>query len=271
MRRRTFIQTIMIGTGSVVIGSSLANTKKDAAIRVRMIYNNIGLGAELSSKWGLSMLIESSEETVLFDTGGEPEVLWSNMQKLGIDIDSISKVIISHNHWDHVNGLPTIIDRTGTHPTVYVPQNEKNSIEGKFPGLKYLGVNKPLKINNHVWTTGQLTGSYKETPIYEQSIIITYAEDVFVFTGCSHPGIVNIVDKARKIFPEKNIKFVAGGFHLNRHSTEQIHNISNQLKELKVEKIGPSHCTGDQAMKIFKQEWENKFVDFNLKQNQVVV
>lgn len=271
MRRRTFIHTMMIGSGTVFIGSGFRDSSKDTAIRVRMIYNNIGTGADLSSKWGLSMLIENDEETTLFDTGGESEVLWENMQKLDIDIEKISNVVISHNHWDHVNGLSTIIKKCNNNPKVYVPEFELKNIKSKFPGANYIAVHEPAKINENVWTSGQLTGAYKDIPIYEQSIIVLQNEDAYLFTGCSHPGIVNIVEKTRAIFPDKTLRFIAGGFHLNRHRVDQIQDISDKLKELKVKKIGPSHCTGDAALKIFKKEWKENFIDFDLAQNQVSI
>ena len=271
MKRRTFIQTIMIGSSSVLIGGGTIGAIKDAATRVRMIYNNIGLGAELTSKWGLSMLIENHEEIVLFDTGGVPEVLWGNMKKLHINIDKISNVVISHNHWDHVNGISTIIEKSKANPTVYVPNFELQNIKSKYPGAKYSGVTEPVKINEYVWTTGQLSSAYGNSPIYEQSIIVLHDENAYLFTGCSHPGIVKIVQKTNEIFPDRSLKLIAGGFHLNRHSQNDIHEISNSLKALNIQKIGPSHCTGDQALKIFRKEWTENFVDFDLARNQVSI
>lgn len=73
-----------------------------------------------------------------------------------------------------------------------------------------------------------------------------------------------MVKTIKEIFPEKNIELVAGGFHLTQKSNSEIKDISNNLKKLGVEKIAPSHCTGDNAITLFKEDWREKFIDLNL-------
>ncbi|MBN1380207.1 MAG: hypothetical protein JXA41_00880 [Deltaproteobacteria bacterium] len=77
-------------------------------------------------------------------------------------------------------------------------------------------------------------------------------------TGCAHPGIVGIVKKAREIFSEKEIHLVVGGFH---HPSEAV---IKGLKELGVEKVAPSHCTGDQAIDAFRNEYKNNFITYGV-------
>ena len=89
-------------------------------------------------------------------------------------------------------------------------------------------------------------------------------------TGCSHPGIVNIVRTAKEIFPDKDIALLAGGFHLIDKSAKEIREISNELKALNINIIAPSHCTGEQAIKIFKEEWGAQMIDFNLGDEQKI-
>ena len=61
--------------------------------------------SELKTAWGLSILAKTPENTILFDTGPDPDVLRENLKKLGIDPSEIDFVVISHEHGDHVNGL----------------------------------------------------------------------------------------------------------------------------------------------------------------------
>jgi 7,8-dihydropterin-6-yl-methyl-4-(beta-D-ribofuranosyl)aminobenzene 5'-phosphate synthase len=95
-------------------------------------------------------------------------------------------------------------------------------------------------------------------------LIISSDKNLFIVTGCSHPGIVNIVKRAMEIKPESSIEIVTGGFHLLRHSKAEVKNISDELKKLGVKKIAPSHCTGDEAINIFRKEWGADFVNLNL-------
>ena len=61
--------------------------------------------ADLRKEWGFSCLIDAGVEKILFDTGGDGEILLHNMREMGIDPRSIDKVVISHEHWDHNGGL----------------------------------------------------------------------------------------------------------------------------------------------------------------------
>lgn len=273
MKRRFFIQTVLMSSGTILIGNQkfMGKSNSGSPIKVTMIYNNIGANSQLSSKWGLSLVVEYNEDALLFDTGGEPEVLWDNMQKISFDINKISNVVISHNHWDHVNGLDAIIEQSNVNPEVYVPEYNLEDIKHNFEGANLIGVNDPVQINEVVWTTGQLTGDYKTSPIYEQSIIIVQGESIFLFTGCSHPGIVKIVEKTKGIFPDKDLKLVAGGFHMVNYTDQEVKESSEKLKKLNVAKISPSHCTGEKAIQIFKEEWKDNFMDFDIENNQLMV
>lgn len=271
MKRRTFIQTLMISSGTLIIGNQdILASEKDSILKISMIYNNIGKDESMVNEWGLSILIESSEETILFDTGGKSEILMENMKQAGIDIGKISKVVISHNHWDHVNGLGAFLENE-VNPKVYVPEDCLEDIRYNFKQANLIGVKESMKINDSVWTTGQLTGEYSDKPIYEQSIVVKNDNALYLFTGCSHPGIVKIVEHTRQLFFDEELKLVAGGFHLNRHSEKQVYDISDKLKNLGVEKIAPSHCTGEKAIGIFFDEWGNDFITFDLSRNKISV
>jgi len=271
MKRRTFINTLMLSSGTIFIGHNFARGSKipNDAIKVTMIYNNVGKGESLISEWGLSILIEKNDECLLFDTGGKPEVLLGNMRSAGIDIGKISQIVISHNHWDHVNGLDAVLNQGNLKPKVYVPEYSLEDIHHNFKKADLIGINESIQINDFVWTTGQLEGRYNDNPLFEQSVFIKDGNSVYLFTGCSHPGIVKIVEHTRRLLGDEDIKLVAGGFHLGKHSEKQIYDISDKLKNLGVEKIAPSHCTGDVAMRIFQDEWGNDFFNFDLSLNEV--
>lgn len=269
MKRRTFIQTLMIGSGAMVIGGKYALASGDeGAIKVSMMYNNIGKNEALIGEWGLSILVEHEGESLLFDTGGDGKILLQNFESMKVDLARISTVVISHNHGDHLYGLRGILENISQPPKIYVPDHELQDIQASFPGINLIGVDEPVQLNRFAWTTGQLVGSQS---IYEQSIILKQGNFIYIFTGCSHPGVVHIVEKAKRIFFDEDIKLVAGGFHLMNHTDKQILEISDKLKNLSVEKIAPSHCTGNAAMNIFQDEWENDFINFDLSSRPMLI
>ena len=72
------------------------------------VYDNYQVDPELKTAWGSATIIKTPQELILFDTGGNSEILLSNMKKLGINPSSIKKVVISHIHGDHLGGLEGI-------------------------------------------------------------------------------------------------------------------------------------------------------------------
>ena len=95
--------------------------------------------------------------------------------------------------------------------------------------------------------------------IKEQSLVLRTGDGLVVITGCSHPGIVEILERAQQILDEK-IFMVLGGFHLLRHSDEEMVAIIEQFKQLGVEKCGPTHCTGDRQIAAFQDAYGENFV-----------
>jgi len=85
--------------------------EKDDNMKLTIVYDNDVYKKDigLKSDWGFSCLIETGEETILFDTGAKGRLLLYNMKKLDIDPSSINKIVISHEHWDHNGGLESLI------------------------------------------------------------------------------------------------------------------------------------------------------------------
>ena len=273
MKRRTFIQSLVLSSGAIMVGTHhvLSSPNVENALKVRMIYNNYGNDENLINHWGLSMIIENDEESLLFDTGGNPVILQKNIDHLGIETDKISNIVISHNHLDHINGLPSILENKIIKPKVYIPDHDFTFFKEHLMEADMVRVAESIKISDFAWSTGEMSGMIQGNPIYEQSLIVKQDNFLYLFTGCSHPGIVKIVEKTRRIFPDDDIKLVAGGFHLIDHTEKQIYDISYKLKNLSVEKIAPSHCTGDIAIRIFQDEWENDFINFDLSSNEISI
>ena len=153
--------------------------------------------------------------------------------------------MISHNHWDHKNGLGLILEKTLNKPDVYIVENDFK----EYSKIIYDGLKVSL-----------LPGG----ELYEQSVVLTQKKSMVLLTGCSHSGIVDMVKTVKKTFPDKELKLVAGGFHLMSKPDSEIMKISTELKDLNVVKIAPSHCTGDNAINYFRKDWGDKFIDFNI-------
>lgn len=264
MKRKKFIQDILFTMGIITGSKSFAMVNDDPAhLQIRMIYNNTGSDPGFVNEWGLSVWMEQNNHAVLFDTGGNPEVFKKNFEVSGADPARLGKIVISHNHWDHVNGLPVILEKTGYRPEVYVPAADLEHFRANFPKARLTGVESAVKIDDYLWSTGQMVTDYRDQRFYEQSLIIDHQDQLILLTGCAHPGIVSIVEKTLSLFPGRELSLVAGGFHLGGFGEEKLREILGGLKDLKVAKLAASHCTGDQAIQFLKKDWGNRFVEFN--------
>jgi 7,8-dihydropterin-6-yl-methyl-4-(beta-D-ribofuranosyl)aminobenzene 5'-phosphate synthase len=86
----------------------------------------------------------------------------------------------------------------------------------------------------------------------EQGLIVETPEGPVLITGCAHPGVVRMVEAAQKI-TTRNLHLIMGGFHMVRASEAQIRNTIDQLVALGVERVAPSHCSGDLARTLFQE------------------
>lgn len=229
---------------------------KESSGNLTILYDNYPYDPDLETEWGFSCLIELEEETILFDTGGEGRILSDNMEKLGVDPDEIDYVVLSHVHQDHIGGLYTFLD-ANSNVTVFVPDSfpyhVKSSI--RVRGADVVEVRNATHVCEGAATTGVLG-----TEIEEQSLMVSTSEGLLIVTGCSHPGIVGIVEKAVELTGEE-VRLVIGGFHLGGHSEAAINGIISDLKGLGIKKIAPTHCTGDTARGMFEEAFGEDYVE----------
>ena len=220
-----------------------------------VVYDNYANDPALQAEWGFSCLIEGTEQTILFDTGGKPEVLAANCRELKIDPKAIDIVVISHMHWDHINGLEWLV-KENNHLKIFLPDSATDEIvvDLREKADQVERISEMKCICGGVFSIGTLPHQ-----IPEQALCLETPEGLVVITGCSHPGIVRILKTAKELSGQ-NIHLAFGGFHLRSHSAEQIEEIIEDIKGLGVQKIGPTHCTGDPAIEAFEKMWGKNFV-----------
>lgn len=223
-------------------------------LTVTIIYDNYPSDPRLGSAWGFSALVEYHDHTLLFDTGGDGQLLMENMHVLGIDPTQIDSVILSHAHDDHTGGLTALLN-TGIKPTVYLlpsfPSAFKQQIEQFTPVSE---VSLSDVIAEGFWSTGVLG-----TAIPEQALVLQTGQGLVIITGCAHPGIVEILEQAQEMFPQP-VHLILGGFHLGNKSEAEINAILSDFRRLGVVQVAPTHCTGELAISRFAAEYGDDFI-----------
>jgi 7,8-dihydropterin-6-yl-methyl-4-(beta-D-ribofuranosyl)aminobenzene 5'-phosphate synthase len=203
--------------------------------KITIIYDNTLWDNRLASDWGFTCLVEAHGKTILFDTGAKGDILLSNMLKLGINPSTIDSVFISHDHWDHVDGLAAFLNKRNV--TLFCPVSSVFD----YIDTEIQKVDESCKLYDNIFSTGELGEAEKE-----HSLLIKQGEAITVIAGCSHPGVNVILEKAAEFGTVKNI---LGGFH----DFSEIHSLAF------LEKICPTHCSA--AIDDIRRTYPEKFIE----------
>lgn len=231
-------------------------------IRITGIYDNTSFKDSLISGWGFSALISSPDYRILFDTGADLKLLSHNMEELGVSPESLDAVFLSHPHCDHVGGLSGILDEN-SELRVYLTEGFPRSFRDKITdyGAEMVIVSEPGKLVNGIYTTGEMYSTYRKTKLPEQSLVLESDRGPLVVSGCAHPGITRIVQRAGELM-ELSPYLVLGGFHLGGMGEEEIDKVINELRNNSIDKLAPTHCTGEKAIAMMKEEFQENFLEF---------
>ena len=246
------------------------------------------------AEWGLSMLVETEGLKVLFDTGAGIAAV-HNAQLMGVDLSAVDRIVLSHGHYDHTGGLREVLRRAGrkeviAHPAIWGRKYGQRKGEPEryigIPfvreGLEVLGASfilsaEPVKISTNMMTTGEIPmitdyedidselyvkegGGQKPDTLPDDLALIIDAEfGLVVILGCAHRGLVNTLRQAQKVTGKELIYAAIGGTHLLHASKERLEKTADALKEMGVQWLGVSHCTGFAASAYLEREFGEGF------------
>ncbi len=221
-------------------------------MKVKLIANGSRPWERWIRRWGLSFLID---DDILFDAFGDARVLMGNLRRFKVDISGIKQVVVSHEHWDHVEGLSSFLPQMPG-LKIYLPQHTNPVLKDKIRawGGEAIKVSDPVRLKDGVYASGEIIGRYADKDMPEQAMVLETGKGLVIIAGCAHPGILTIVDHVKKAF-RNSVHGVIGGFHLKDHSQEGIGAVVDGLRGAGVDMVAPLHCTGSRAEKVFKQSF----------------
>lgn len=230
-------------------------------ITITIIYDNCPFNPALYNGFGFSCLIEYEDKKIIFDTGGDKIAFFHNIGKLQINLNNITHIMFSHQHWDHTAGFKEITQHLNNSCVIYVPFKFDKQLLRQIPKEKEVIIlNNTTKLEKNIFSV-VLKGSscvVKECfTVYEQSLVIENGKDLIVLTGCAHAGIKNILKTVQTNF-ENEISWVIGGFHLCRSFNKKIIGIIDYFNSIHVKNIVPCHCTGENAIRLFKSKFNGQ-------------
>lgn len=247
-------------------------------VKITVLNDNRKLNDSFENEHGLSLLIEVDGKTILMDAG-QTEIYKNNAKMLGIDLDKVTSIVLSHGDYDHGNGLKYFDKKVDLicHPNCSCYRKSKRT--GKFDGLNQTEEELKQKFNLHKSSTpysvsenviflgeitrendfevGNLPMTNEEGQDYvhldDSGIVIKTGEGLIVISGCAHSGICNTIEYAKKITGDDRVLSVIGGFHLKEVDERTLKTIE-YMKQNNVKSIYLAHCTSDVVCQEFVKQ-----------------
>lgn len=254
--------------------------------------NTVPMSKGLIGEHGISFLIETDSNKILFDTG-QGLALINNAMVLGVDLKKINTVVLSHGHYDHTGGLKNLLEYNAgftlfAHPESF--SNKLAELNGKYLPigspvdmnlLEKKGVNlrlgeKPSEIAPGIIASGKIpmqTEFENIEPVFfkkyktkiipddladDQVLIINSEKGIIVLLGCCHRGLINTLNHVTNLIKDKKIFAITGGLHLVNASDSKIKKIIHLLKDFDIKKICVGHCTGTRAILALFNEFKGR-------------
>lgn len=246
-----------------------------------LVDNNTLIDRYFLAEPGLSFLIQDDETNVLFDTGYS-DIFIKNAIKMGKDLTDLDYLILSHNHLDHTWGLESLIKyytelqiekrpfkrpALVAHPETFVSVSvdgfkefgcllSKDKLAKHFPlrltaqphsissKITFLGEIPRQNDFESLLSFGRKEGRHEDDNVIDDSALVYHSDKgLVIVTGCSHAGICNIIEYAKKICDDDRVVDIIGGFHLQNPSKRQLEGTISYLSKLRPESVHACHCT----------------------------
>lgn len=246
---------------------------------------------------GFAAYVETPDTTLLFDTG-QGFGLVQNALRLQKDLRQVSRVALSHGHFDHTGGILSFLGVHGPceivgHPDVlserfrWMPVGkEEKPVSIGIPwreayvtsrGARFRWEKEFTEIAPHVYLSGEVdrktdfetgdpkfvirqNGNWIPDPFLDDySLALKTPKGLVVILGCAHAGLINILNHFSAKTGENRFYAVLGGTHLGFSPQVQLENTIRALKKYDIELLAVSHCTGQQPVARLAAEFGERF------------
>jgi 7,8-dihydropterin-6-yl-methyl-4-(beta-D-ribofuranosyl)aminobenzene 5'-phosphate synthase len=255
----------------------------DSKTKVTVIVDNLARRQKLWGEHGLSLLVEVGGRRILFDTGQSKEILIHNLTELGLDLEDVDCIVLSHGHYDHTGGLSALFTKVRhvnlyAHPEVF----EKKYVKSKDDEVREVGSpvtkeellalgatlhldDKPTWLEDDIVLTGEIPRTTDFEDISQEfvtkrdgdwetdflpddrSMGIRTSKGLIIVLGCSHVGVINTIRHIQELTKTEAVYAIIGGMHLEKAGMRRIHRTIEVFATLGIERVIPLHCTGFRA------------------------
>lgn len=251
-------------------------------MKIITLVENMEGAAGCGTEHGLSFYIETERHKLLFDAGASKLVM-KNAEVLGVDLAAVDTAVLSHGHSDHGGGLPGFLAVNGRAKVYLLKSMFQGHYSLRADGPHYIGLPKELEAyrerlvcagerldldeelslfsgigydcappptNGHLMMDGP-DGMIRDDFVHEQCLVITQGDKRYLFSGCAHHGVLNVLKRFEELYggmPDA----VLGGFHLMRHGVAYSAEDQAYAEETAIalgklpSRYYTCHCTGEE-------------------------
>lgn len=261
-------------------------------LRITVLVDNTVGSTNTLAEHGLSMLIEAGGWRIIFDTG-QGRVLPENLTTLGLSLDPLDALVLSHGHYDHTGGVAAVLDASNPKAIFIHPAalEEKFTSNGRSP-CRSIGIpaqsrealdaardlivwtRGAAEVVPGVWCTGEIPrenpeetseqsfyldpdGRVIDPLVDDQALFIETNRGLVVVAGCAHAGVVNTLDHVCRLTGRTEVLALIGGLHLGRASRKRLEMTGSALGRRNLQLMAPCHCTGMGAQSYLRARFNS--------------
>ena len=263
-------------------------------LEMTVLIDNVAV-EPLAAEWGLSILIQADDKTILLDTGASG-LFSQNAETLGIDLTKVDTSVLSHAHYDHADGLDAFFSLNHSAPFLVREGSCENLFGIKEGKLRYIGIRRgtldrygtriryvrgvyeicdgiylvphrkadysAIALRNDLYTVDREERLPDEFS-HEQSLVIETGRGLVVFNSCSHTGMTNILKDVSTFLGRSDVWAYVGGLHLYKMTDQELDELSAEIKSTSIAHIFTGHCTGDHAFSFLKERLGERIEQFS--------
>lgn len=251
-----------------------------------LLENNLSQNKALIAEHGLSFMVETEKVKILFDCSAGSAAR-KNAEKMHVSLADVDYVVLSHSHYDHAGGYPDMAVHGVLAPLITGPKFFEEKYAGEGGKYAYLGcgfgeelltekgIERRVCEGCETLAEGcYVVGGFKRFYDFEKvpsrfvrqtregmaadefpdevCLVLESEKGLVMVVGCSHPGILNMIESVRERFG-KPVYAVFGGSHLVEADEERLRETMRILKDMGIAAAGFNHCTGDAAQSCLAQ------------------
>lgn len=260
-------------------------------MRITVLAENTTTDENLQAEMGVSAFIEVDGKHILFDTG-QSDTFIQNALQLGVDLNTVDFVALSHGHFDHTRGFLSFVDAGFTnyqlliHRHFFTPKFWDQEVSYYYVGnafsQEYINFKRiPTAMISHethrLWEDGDtyLISNFLQTCTFEprdpvqlqlrggdycvddfreeMSLVVDTPKGLVVISGCAHNGVVNTVETAKARFGKPVYAFI-GGTHLIAADQVRAQKTIDYFNQSEIEIVAACHCTGEIGLQMFADQ-----------------